>query len=214
MTFSRILATAALSASLIVPAIALAGKAATTTSSDPLIVLTGISQFDGVFGSGKGIQDKVIAQTTTLKTARTNVNTALGVATDAPLATAMADLSAKADKKITVAMNGTMPKLTPDAALPDNVKAGVDSVNGLIDAGKSTVDTCLGLKKDAESLVAAASAFPGQVPSLVTNPLELAKKVKVVGDNIKAIGNLPKLIDALVVEVDGIVKDIKAVFPA
>lgn len=212
MTFSRILATAALSASLILPAVAIAGKAATTTTTDPLIVLTGITQFDGVFGQGKDIQDKVIAQTTTLQTARANVNTALGVATDAPLATALGDLSTKAEKKITVAMNGTMPKLTPDAALPDNVKAGVDSVNGLIDAGKATVDTCLGLKKDAEQLVAASAAFPAQLPSLVTNPLEVAKKLKTVNDAIKGVVALPKRIDAMVAEVDGIVKDIQAVF--
>lgn len=213
MNFSRILATAALSASLMIPAMALAGKAATTTTDDgPLIVLTGISQFDGVIGQGKDIQDKVMAQTTTLKTARSNVNTAIGAATDAPLKTAMDDLMAKADKKVTVAMNGTMPKLSADAAVPANVKAAVDAVNGLVDAGKSTVDVAVGLKTDAQQLVSACTAFPGQLPGLVSNPLEVAKKLKVLNDDIKAIGQLPTRIDAMVKEVEGMVADIKAVF--
>ena len=212
MTFSRALAIAALSSSLIVPAVALAGKAAATTATEPTIVLTGITQFDGVFGQAKDIQDKVNGQTTTLKTARSNVNTAIGVATDAPFATALADLSTKADKKITVAMNGTMPKLSPDAACPDNVKAAVESVNGLIDAGKSTVEAAVGLKKDAEQLVAAASAFPGQLPSLVSNPMDVMKKSKVLGDDIKGLGALPKRIDDMVAEVTGLVSDIQKAF--
>jgi hypothetical protein len=186
---------------------ALAGKAATTE-----IQMTGISAFDPTFTSAKDIQGKVTGQTTTLHSARANVNTAIGVATDAPLATALADLSKKAEKKISVAMEGSMPKLNPDAALPDNVKAAVDSVNGLVEAGNDTVTACTGLKNDATQLVSAIAGFPGQLPSVVKNPMELPKATKIVGDNAKIIGEFPKQIDALVAEVEGIYSDVKSAF--
>lgn len=213
--FRRTLAIAFLAAAVALPGAALAGKKETTTATAPEIQMTGLAEFDGVLGQAKAIQDKIKTQTTTLTTARANVNTAIGVATDAPFKTAVDDLKAKASGKISVAMEGTMPKLKAADGMPDNVQSGLDAVNGLIDAGGATIETCAGLSKDIQGLISQAQAFPGQLPGLLkANPLDIPKKTKILGDDIKIMGDTPKMIDALVKEAEGVFNDVKAVFGA
>lgn len=210
MRTSHILAVLALVA---LPSAAFAGKA---KEADPLpvIVLTGISEFDGVFGKAKGIQDKLTTETTNLKTARTSVNTALGVATDAPLETALADLMAKAEKKVGVALEGRMPKLKAADAVPDNVQKGIDAVNGLVTAADSSITTATGLKTDAMALASECQAFPGKLPSLVKNPMEVMSKGKVLGDDVKATGALPDRLQLLIDEAGKILADVQSAFGA
>ncbi|MBM4366678.1 MAG: hypothetical protein FJ102_10725 [Deltaproteobacteria bacterium] len=212
--FRRSLALAALAAAIALPSVALAGKKDTsTTSSQPEIQLLGVDAFDGVLGSAKGIQDKIKTQTTNMSTARANVNSALGVATDAPFKTAVDDLKAKAGDKISVAMDGTMPKLKASDAAPENVTKGIDAVNGLVDAGKSTIDTCIALKTEITGLISQAQAFPAQLPSVLkSNPLDIPKKTKILTDDIKIMGDTPQMLDDMVKEAEGIFNDVKAVF--
>lgn len=195
------------------PAIAFAGK---PKEADPLpqIVMTGISEFDGVFGKAKGIQDKLTAETTSLKTARTNVNNALEVATDAPLETALAELMKKAEKKVGVAMEGRMPKLKAADAVPDNVQKGIDAVNGLVSAADSSITTVTGLKTDAVALAEECKAFPGKLPSLVKNPMEVMSKSKVLGDDVKATGALGDRLQLLIDEAGKILTDVQSAFGA
>jgi hypothetical protein len=195
------------------PAVAFAGKA---KEADPLpeIVMTGIGEFDGVFGKAKGIQDKLTSETASLKTARENVNTALEVATDSPLETALADLMKKADKKIGVAMDGRMPKLSASDAVPDNVQKGIDAVNGLVKAADSGITTAAGLKTDAVALAEEAKGFPGKLPSLVKNPMEVMSKGKVLGDDVKATAALADRVQLLIDEAGKILTDIQSAFGA
>ncbi len=215
--FRRSLAIAALAAAIALPSAALAGKkeSTTTAATQPEIQMLGVQAFDGVLGSAKGIQDKIKTQTTTMSTARANVATALGVATDAPFKTAVDDLKAKAGDKISVAMEGTMPKLKAADGIPDNAKAGIDAVNGLVDAGKTTIDTCIALKTEITGLISQAQAFPAQLPSVLkSNPLDIPKKSKILADDIKIMGDTPKMLDDMVKEAEGIFNDVKAVFGA
>ncbi len=212
--FRRSLAIAALAAAIALPSAALAGKKeATTTTTQPEIQLLGVEAFDGVLGSAKGIQDKIKTQTSTMATARANVNTALGVATDAPFKTAVDDLKAKAGDKISVAMDGTMPKLKAGDGVPENVTQGIDAVNGLVTAGKTTIDTCVALQAEITGLISQVQAFPAQLPSVLkSNPLDIPKKTKMLADDIKIMGDTPKLLDTMVKEAEGIFNDVKAVF--
>ncbi len=207
MRFSRFFLIAALAA---LPSVAFAGAKA--ADPYPAIVLTGISQFDGVFGQAKDIQDKLKAETESLGKARTDVNTALEVATDSPFETALADLVKKAEKKVGVAMEGTMPKLSASSAVPANVQKGIDAVNGLITAAGHAVTTATGLKADATALVSACTGFPAQVPSLVKNPMEVMSKGKLVGDAAKATTVLPDRLGRLIDEAGKIATDVQAAF--
>lgn len=199
-------------AALLFTGVALAGPKAKEADPLPVIVLTGISEFDGVFGQAKDIQDKLKTETETLKQARVDTAAALEVAADSPLETAFAELQKKAEHKIKVISEGGIPKLNPDAAVPDNVQKGIDAVNGLVAAANRTVSTATGLKADAVQLASACSAFPGKVPGLVKNPMEVMSKGKVVGDDTKATSALPDRLQLLIDQGGKIVTDVQAAF--
>lgn len=187
--------------------------AAATTPDLPVIEMTNIPEFDGVFSKAKTIQDSLNSAKTELSTARGNLNTALGAATDAPLKTALADLNTKAGGALSVAMDGAKPSIKAKDAVPENVQTGIDAANGLFTAALNTVTTAKNMVPQVQELVSACTAFPGQVPGLIKDPMAAAKSLKVVNNNLKAIKGTPAYIDALVTEVDGIWNDVKSVFP-
>ncbi len=199
-------------AAVFVPVLALAAPKAKEPDPLPVIVLTKISEFDAVFGEAKGIQDDLKSETTNLKTARKSTTDALGVAEDAPLDTAFAELQKKAEHKIKVINEGGVPKLNPDKMLPENVQTGITAVNGLIDAANHTISTAGSLKTNAVRLAGACAAFPGQVPGLVKNPMEVLSKGKVVGDDVKATSALPDRLQLLIDEASKIVSDVSTAF--
>jgi len=203
---SRIVSTLAV-ASLFV---AVTAYAAAPTFSK--IVDTGIAEFDDVFGRARDMQGTLKTSNENLAGARANVNTTLGVATDAPLATALTDLKTKANGKIKLVMEGKRPKLEATEAVPENVQQGIDSVNKLSETSIASSETADQLKPQSESLVEATKDFPPKVPTLVKNPLEVGKKTKQVKGNIKAVGELPGQVDGLRVEASGITTDIAGAF--
>ena len=142
------------------------------------------------------------------------MNTVLGVATDAPVATALKDLQTKAAGKIKVAMNGAKPKLAASDAVPENVQKGIDATNGLVDAGESASKDALSLKDKAVALGTSAAGFPMKLPgmlgSLTGDQVKTAPKI--VGDNVKGIKLIPTNIQVIADEVAGIFNDIKSTF--
>lgn len=193
-----------------------AGKKAAEYAAEPKILDCGIAEFDTVFKEAATIQTTVDSIYTQLTTARTNANTALGAATDAPFSTALADLQTKAGGKLSVAMEGTMPKIKTADAVPANVQTGIDSVNGLVDAGKKSSDDAISLKDKVTTLGKSAAAFPMKVPtmlgSLTADQVKTAPKI--VGDNAKAIKNLATNIEVISTTVTGIFTDITNAFKA
>lgn len=195
---------------------AFAKKNADTSSSAastlPKIEMTGITEFDSVFSKAKTIQDSLDTAYTELTTSRTNLNTSLGVATDAPLKTALEDLKTKANGKISVAMDGAMPSLKVADDAPENVKTGVTGVNGVISSGGKAVTTAKDLVPQTQELVSAVTAFPAQVKNLASDPMAAIKALKVVTSNSKAITGFPGQITAITGEVEAMFSDIKAAF--
>lgn len=181
----------------------------------PLIEMTGIAQFDEVFTPARSIQETLDGQKKALTDARTQLNTALGLASDSPVKTAIEDLKGKAEGKIKVAMNGNTPKLEASEAVPENVQAGIDAVNKLMAACQNTVATGQDLTAQSQELISKASAFPSQVPSLVTgDPAAAAKALKQVNANLKAMGTTPERLKMIGNEAMAIINDVRATFGA
>jgi hypothetical protein len=176
------------------------------------IVDTGIAEFDEVFAKARDMQGTLQASHTSLAEARSNLNTALGVATDTPVETALKDLKTKADGKIKLVMEGKRPKLEATEAVPENVQQGIDAANKLGETSVTTTDTADELRPRSEELATATKDFPAKVPTLVKNPMEVGKKGKQVKGNVKAVGELPEQVDGLRSEATGVASDISAVF--
>ena len=142
--------------------VALAGEKAPAAEEKalPKIEKSGIAEFDTVFMKARAIHDTLDAEDKTLTGARTNVNSVLGVATDAPLATAFADLKTKANGKLKIALKGTVPRLEASDALPDNAQKGLDAANSLVDAAVHAIASGKELEPEAKALAAAVVEFP------------------------------------------------------
>jgi hypothetical protein len=200
----------------LISADAWAGKAAAPAAGEekelPKIEMTGISQFDSVFSRAKTIQDTLDTSHGDLQKSRENVKGTLGIATDAPLATAFADLKTKAQGKVKVAMKGNRPALEATDAVPDNVKAGIDATNQLLDQAEKTAMTAKGLVPEATELIAATADFPSQIPGLAKDPMAAAKATKTVAANLKTIKGTPERISRMVTDVESIYSDVKAAF--
>jgi hypothetical protein len=178
----------------------------------PQIVETGIAEFDSVFMKAKAIHDTLDGEDKKLKEAREQISIALGVATDAPLKTALADLNTKAGGKLKVALEGGTPKLQASEAVPENVQKAMDAVNKLIDVSAGAASKGKELYPQAQELAKAAADFPGKLPNLVSDPMELAKKTKVVTTDVKVTAATPERVDRLVKSVDGTFADVKGAF--
>lgn len=180
----------------------------------PTIEKTGIPEMDEVFTKARAIQDTVAAQTTELCNARGNVNTALGVATDAPVKTALEDLKMKASGKLQVALDGAVPKIVPAEDAPENVKAGAEAVNKLIGASTEAAKQTIGLVPEAQALAKTAAGFPMKVPTIKVDGVDIPTAIKVVGEDVKAMKQLPNQIQGLTGEMEKLYNDVKSILGA
>jgi hypothetical protein len=178
----------------------------------PKITNSGIPEMDEVFTKAATIQDTVAGQTGKVCTARGQLNSALGVAADAPIKTALADLQTKAAGKLQVAMDGAKPSLKATDAVPANVQAAIDAVNALIDTSAEAAKETAGLLPEAKGLATTAAGFPMKVPTIKVTGVDIPTAIKVVGENVKAIKQLPNQIEGLGAQMNGIVTDLKATF--
>jgi hypothetical protein len=187
-------------------------KGAAAAESLPVIQPTGIPEFDEVFLKAKAIHDTLDAQDAELKTARTALTTALGVAEDAPIATALADLKTKANGKLKLVMKGKTPRLEASDAVPENVQTAIAAVNTLLDAGEKSIDASVGLVDQAKQLATACAGFPAKLPSVIQDPSKLLSAGKLVKDDVKATAATPDRVDRLMKSTEAIFTDLKGAF--
>ena len=152
---------------------------------------TNIAEFNPTWSDAKAIQDKVTSFETDLDKVRTDLNTAAGIATDAPIQTALDDLKEKAAGKLTVALDGGKPTVTASEALPENVQAVLDAVNSGVDTVMGIVENGKTLPDDVKALIDTAKGFPAQLkPDLLSSnglkAKDLGKETKVVKANTQA----------------------------
>jgi hypothetical protein len=127
-------ATLALSLMLAAPALAAKDKDKKDKAEErPTIELCGLASFDEVFTKVAAIDEQLAAARQLLTTANRDLNTALELEKGTPLQDGLADLKAEAEGKLTVAMEGTVPKLQAKNAVPANLQAAIDAVNGMVD---------------------------------------------------------------------------------
>jgi len=190
-------------------------SAAASFEGVPAILPTQIPAFDDtVFTEAAKIQTNVKGIYDGVNGARTNFNTALGIATDAPIATALADLKAKGASMMKLTMDGTTPKISAADAAPENIVKAVAGINGLITSGAGAVKSTTELVPQVQTLVKNAATFPMKLPTLLSGlSPEIAKAApKILGDNMKGLAALPKQISAIASEVASLFKDIQGMF--
>jgi len=187
---------------LSVPLVACGDKTDAASSGDAAeesealtIEETGVASFDDFFGKVGDLMDKLNEATTGINTANANLTAALNLTDGTPLADALADLKAKAEGKIKIAMNGTMPELSVADGTPEDVTAGIAAVNGLVEGMGNAVKALKHVVTEAPKLVTEAKTLPAKVAEEANagniKPTEVLKVTKKVKNNVKATAALP-----------------------
>jgi hypothetical protein len=182
---------------------AFAGKKGATEAADMTMQQIGVPSLDAYFGKAGDMVNAVVTARTNIQTANANINTVLGLKEGTPVADALADLKTKAAGKIKVGMKGNVPTLEPSEAIPENVQAGIDAVNGLLAALGSTAEAMKVVTTNAPALVTEGKALVSKVPAEAAaaglKVTQVPGAVKAFGKNLDIIVSLPgeskKLVD-------------------
>jgi cell division septum initiation protein DivIVA len=211
---SRFLASVALLGLLAFSGTAFAGnKSSEEGGAAELVILdTKVPEVDSFY-------DKVEALIGQLQSARTDIDQAngklaevLGLATDAPVATALADLQAKAEGKIQLVLEGTKPTLKPSDAVPENVQAGIDAVNGMATKLVQAVETLKQVTSEVTPLATQAADMPDAITSSSLNLKDKAVATKNAAANLKVTKQIPVEAENLTTSCNDTLELIKTTF--
>ncbi|MEQ1504650.1 MAG: hypothetical protein ABMB14_20590 [Myxococcota bacterium] len=165
------------------------------------ILPTGIESFDSVFGRVGEIDKSLTKSDNQLKSAKTNLNTALGLKKGTPVTDGLAELQKRGEGKLSVAVDKqAVPKLTVTDAVPSNVQSAVDAVNVMTVNFSSSLTELTALKPEIDGLVKQTSKMPMRLKdefseggaSIIDTLIDLPKTSKALSHNVSLTAGMPE----------------------
>ncbi len=168
---------------------------------------------DEIFMAAKEIHDSLNTIQTNLAEGTAELNSALGLTEGTPLADALADLQSKAGDKLTVALEGTMPKFSLADGAPENVTNAVNSLNSFVDYHVKAIDEAKAMAPKAQEVAAKAQGldYPALAGEVASNPMEIGKVLKTLKNNGQAVTQTPKRVQDTVTVLGGNIEVVTAV---
>jgi hypothetical protein len=183
----------------------------------PVIEMTGFASFDEVFTKVAAIDEQLSTARKMLTTANNDLNTALELEKGTPLKDGLADLRSKADGKLAVAMEGTVPKLSATDAVPANVQAAIDAVNGMVAGITGSIEALTAIPAEAAALATETAAFPARIKEEATaaglKPTEIPGKLAIVKKDVEITAGLPEKATQIVERMTTLVTTVSALAP-
>lgn len=186
------------------------------------IEATGIQSIDRVFDR-VGEIDRLLADAESeLRTGKRNLNTALELKKGTPISDGLAELQDRAEGKLGLAMDGSIPKLRTTDAVPSNVQSAVDAVNGLTANLTTSVADVQALAPEMQRLVKDAQKLPNRLreeftktngAGLIDMLFKLPKASKALTQNIQVTAGLPDRSTALAARMTDILGVLQDEFP-
>lgn len=165
---------------------------------------TGVADIDALFAKAKAPVDTITNTRLSIDKINTDLATALGLTEGTPFADAIADLSSKAEGKISFAVEeGKAPTFSAEEGVPENVQAASDALNSGLDELMKAADGLAELPDQFTALADEAKSFAdvNKLTSMGVKPLEAPKVVKKVNTNLKSLSKAPEeakmLVDSL-----------------
>lgn len=186
----------------------------------PEIRKTGIQELDPTFMKAKAIHDDLDTVQSSLKTANKNLATTLALPANTSLSDSLKELKKRGNNKIeTVLEDGKWPKLKATDAVPSDVSAGIEAVNGLIDALKTSESTLRDMPAASKAVVSSAEKLPSKVglQTLTSNNIPITKlpsTAKKVKNDIKAVKATPQRVERVTKQTANMATQVLEVFPA
>lgn len=184
----------------------------------PEIKLLNIAEFDPTLTRAKEIHDTLAGVENKLRDANKGLATALKMPETTSLDEMLAELKKRANNKIEVGLEkGRVPKLKATDAVPSDVQAAIDTVNGMMDDLGASLEKVEGLPQQVQGLIGEVKAFPGQlsVDLLKKNNLgatDLPKVTKTLGTDVKAIEATPERIKGVTDQTMGMFQKVQNAF--
>ena len=125
-----------------------------------------------MFRKAKQIDNKLTKAERQTKRARANFNDALGLKKKSTYQAGLSELVRKAQGKVRMALQGGVPTLTIQEALPTRIKKGVDALNASCKANVNALKTIIQAPGDSQELIQRAQNYlNGSKMRLQTTPL-------------------------------------------
>ena len=157
---------------------------------DEGIMEVGIVTFDRVFADVAKIDTKLTNTQAWLATARTNLNTSMGLKEGTTIRNGIAELKARAGDKVALVTKGNVPTLEAKEAVPTDVQKGIDAVNSLSTNLTKSIAELASIPADARALVTKTKTFPADLQkelkegSLIDKLVAGPKAVKATTHNL------------------------------
>jgi len=182
------------------------------------IRLVGVKSFDKVFREARDLSSTLTDASQRRKTARLNLNTALGLKSKTTFEDALRELRSRAKGKVKVSARGGKPKLQATDAVPSNVQAGIDAANAAVDDYTrllsdlaSMPESCAEMARKARQLSAADLRSELSVRS-VSDVRKRVRQVKKVRSNLQTMQKMPNRSQRLMSNLRGDVASVQSVF--
>jgi hypothetical protein len=167
----------------------------------------GLKSIDDVFAPVKQMHGTLSSAEGSMASANTNLATALSLPQGTPFADALAELQKRADGKVTVAMQGTVPKLAASDAVPSDVQAAIDATNGLTTSIASSVQAISQIPAQVQAVIPQISklpqTFPAEAKTLGAKVTEIPKMLTTLKNNVEATIQTPERAAELVKQIEG-----------
>ncbi len=178
----------------------------------------GFETIDSFFADVDKLNRDLDAANRLLDGAKTDLNSALGLRKRTTLPKALAELNTRAEGKLGVVMKGKVPTLAASDAVPTDVQAGIDAVNGFTKKMERSMTRLADAPATASSLVKKSRTLPDDVKAeiaagnLIDNIIKGPKAVKAVNHNVGVTKALPGKADKTVTRLDSINRSILTEF--
>ncbi len=205
---ARTLTVALLAFTLVAPGSAFAKKGKKKKSDDGIWEV-GVASIDDFFSDVDSIDRSLDKANRLLDGARTDLNSALGLNKKTTIPKALAELDARADGKLKLVMKGKVPTLAASDAVPTDVTAGIDAVNGFTNKMHRSITALADAPAAAASLAKKSKALPEQTReelegNLLASLFKAPKALKAVNHNVGITRKLPSKTDKTVTRLDRI----------
>ena len=162
--------------------------------------MVGVPGVDNVFSQANDPLKNISDAKAKLASLNTNLATALALPEGTPFADALADLKAKGEGKLAMAIDEKgMPKLSASDAVPENVQTALDAVNQGVSDVQSAIELLAAVPDQCKEVASAATGIsPSSFTGAGVSPTQVPKMMKTVQGNIKTLGMVPDEVKSVV----------------
>jgi hypothetical protein len=200
--------------------LALATPSISQAGNNDTIETIGIRSVDSVFSDAADIDSRLSSAQKKRKKARKNVNEVLGLDPKTSFSDSLSELSRRADGKVKVVMNGSVPTLKATDAVPSDIDSAISAVNTAVSSYATMLTNLRDVPQDSKQIARKVqkmnvSDLRSEMGSFSLSEISTRiQQVRTFRTNVTVTAGLPKKANNLVQNLGGDVQAVRDVFPS